>query len=157
MSAKKRVPDGDPILFTFFNEIGIIDQLARARLDRALPDELRASHFIVLNHLVRMGDGKSPVALARAFQVTKGAITNTLQRLEARGLIALSADPDDGRGKRVTLTAAGRRMRDQSILQLWPAFADLAPVATAAEIEAVLPLLRRIREHLDRARDRDPA
>lgn len=157
MSAKKRVPDGDPILFTFFNEIGIIDQLARARLDRGLPDELRASHFIVLNHLVRMGDGKSPVALARAFQVTKGAITNTLQRLEARGLIALSADPDDGRGKRVTLTAAGRRMRDQSILQLWPAFADLAPVATAAEIEAVLPLLRRIREHLDRARDRDPA
>jgi len=157
VSAKKRVPDGDPILFTFFNEIGIIDQLARARLDRALPDELRASHFIVLNHLVRMGDGKSPVALARAFQVTKGAITNTLQRLEARGLIALSADPDDGRGKRVTLTAAGRRMRDQSILQLWPAFADLAPVATAAEIEAVLPLLRRIREHLDRARDRDPA
>jgi len=157
VSAKKRGPDGDPILFTFFNEIGIIDQLARARLDRALPDELRASHFIVLNHLVRMGDGKSPVALARAFQVTKGAITNTLQRLEARGLIALSADPDDGRGKRVTLTAAGRRMRDQSILQLWPAFADLAPVATAAEIEAVLPLLRRIREHLDRARDRDPA
>ncbi|MBM3533815.1 MAG: MarR family transcriptional regulator [Alphaproteobacteria bacterium] len=145
------------MLFTFFNEIGIIDQLARARLDRGLPDELRASHFIVLNHLVRMGDGKSPVALARAFQVTKGAITNTLQRLEARGLIALSADPDDGRGKRVTLTAAGRRMRDQSILQLWPAFADLAPVATAAEIEAVLPLLRRIREHLDRARDRDPA
>ena len=156
MNAKKRAPDGDPVLFTLFNEIGIIDQLARARLERALPDGLRAPHFIVLNHLVRLGDGKSPVALARAFQVTKGAITNTLQRLEARGLVALSADPDDGRAKRVTLTAAGRRMREQAIAQLGPAFADLGPVASPAEIEAALPFLRRIRAHLDRARDRDP-
>lgn len=155
MSTRKQGPGGDPVLFAFFNEIGIIDQLAQHRLKRALPDGLRTPHFIVLNHLARLGDGKSPVVLARAFQVTKGAMTNTLQRLEARGLIALAPDPSDGRAKRVMLTAAGRRMRDQAIAALSPVFADLDAVATAAEIEAALPFLRRIRAHLDRARDDD--
>jgi DNA-binding MarR family transcriptional regulator len=157
VSIKNRTPEGDPVLFAFFNEIGIIDQLAQARLERALPDGLRAPHFIVLNHLVRLGDDKSPARLARAFQVTKGAMTNTLQRLEARGLIALSADPEDGRGKRVMLTAAGRSMRDQAIAALGPVFADLGAVITTEEVEASLPFLRRIRAHLDRSRDEEEA
>ena len=155
MSTGKQGRDGDPALFAFFNEIGIIDQLAQNRLKRALPDGLRTPHFIVLNHLVRLGDGKSPVILARAFQVTKGAMTNTLRRLETRGLIAVVPDPSDGRAKRVMLTAGGRRMRDRAITALGPVFADLGAVATAAEIESALHLLRRVRAHLDRARDGD--
>lgn len=153
MSTTTRGRDGDPALFAFFNEVGIIDQLAQHRLRRALPDGLKTPHFIVLNHLVRLGDGKSPVSLARAFQVTKGAMTNTLQRLEARGLVALAPDPTDGRAKRVMLTAAGRRMRDSAVATLGPVFADLGAVVTAAEIEAALPFLRRVRAHLDRARN----
>jgi DNA-binding MarR family transcriptional regulator len=36
-----------------------------------------ASQFKVLNHLVRLGDGTTPAKLAKAFQITKGAMTNT--------------------------------------------------------------------------------
>ena len=77
-------PTKDPISFRFFTEIGIIEQLARNRLERGLPDGLKISQFSVLNHLVRLGGEWSPARLARAFQVTKGAMTNTLQRLEKR-------------------------------------------------------------------------
>ena len=45
----------DPELFLFFTEIGIIEQLARNRLESVLPDNMRMSHFVLLNHLVRLG------------------------------------------------------------------------------------------------------
>ncbi|MCA3332541.1 MAG: MarR family transcriptional regulator [Roseomonas sp.] len=83
----------DPPTFQLLNEIAIIEQLARNTLERTLPDRLRQPHFAVLNHLVRRGDGASPGALARAFQTAKAAMTNTLHRLEARGLIRVEADP----------------------------------------------------------------
>ena len=86
----------DPLIFRFFTEIGIIEQLARARLERALPDGMKISQFAVLNHLVRLPGKWSPARLASAFQVTRAAMTNTLQRLESRGLIKIEADPGDG-------------------------------------------------------------
>ena len=48
---------------------------------------LKMSHFILLNHLVRLGGKWSPARLAAALQVTKAAVTNNLKRLEARGLV----------------------------------------------------------------------
>ena len=105
----------DPPAFVLLNEIGIIEQLARTRFEALQPDGLLLPHFTLLNHLVRVGDGRSPVAIARALQLAKGAITNTLQRLEARGLVRVEPDPEDGRGKRVFLTAAGRRRRDAAV------------------------------------------
>ena len=77
--------EGGPVIFHVFNEIGIIEQLARNVFEQVLPDGLKVSQFSILNHFVRLGDDKNPVDLARAFQVTKGAMTNTLQRLEGRG------------------------------------------------------------------------
>lgn len=148
--AEKPQP-ADPALFTFFNEIGIIAQLARNRFERALPDGLRLAQFSVLNHMARLGDGRSPLALARAFQVTKGAMTNTLRRLEARGLIRVVPDAADGRGKRVLLTEKGRRVREACIAGAFPAFARFAPRAEA--MAAALPFLQSLRAELDAARD----
>jgi len=142
----------DPPSFQLLTEIGIIEQLARNALERALPDGLRAPHFTVLNHLVRLGDGTSPGALARAFQTAKAAMTNTLQRLEARGLIRLEADPKDGRAKRVFLTDAGREMRERAIVAVGPGLAAIGRVLSDAEIADLLPPLRRLRAHLDAAR-----
>ena len=48
-------PTEDPLAFRLFTEIGIIEQLARNRLERGLPDGLKVSQFGVLNHLVRLG------------------------------------------------------------------------------------------------------
>lgn len=146
-----RSPD-DPVAFQLLTEIGIIDQLGRARLEAVLPDGLLAPHFGVLNHLVRLGDDTSPGDLARTFQVAKGTMTNTLQRLEARGLIELVPDPDDRRGKRVMLTDAGRDMR-QRAMEAALAEAEVIRASVPEEdLQAALLLLRRLRLALDENR-----
>lgn len=146
-------PSDDPPLFTFFNEIGIIEQLSRAAFEEVLPAGLRVSQFSVLNHLARLGDGKKPSDLANAFQVTKGAMTNTLTKLENRALVKVKADPKDGRGKQVFLTVKGRRARDQSIKALKPVLAELQEVFSARDFQSALPFLQDLRAHLDAARD----
>ncbi len=148
-------PPQDPPLFALLNEIGIIEQLARHRFEAAQPDGLRLSHFALLNHLIRVGDGATPARIARAFQLTKGAITNTVQRLEEAGLVRVEPDPEDGRGRRIWLTPAGRARRQAAVRGATEAFAGLLADLPPGLEEQVLPALRRLREALDRARDRD--
>ena len=142
----------DPLLFRFLNEVGIIDQLARAKVESVLPDGLKMSQFIVLNHLVRLGGDWSPARLANAFQVTKGAITNTLQRLESRGLVKVKSDPRDGRGKLVSLTPAGRNIRNQCVRSITPLFVELEAKFGEKRLEKALPLLEDVRKYLDEHR-----
>jgi DNA-binding MarR family transcriptional regulator len=80
-------------------------------------------------------------------------MTNTLHRLEARGFIRVEGDPKDGRGKRVFLTDAGRAMRERAIAAVGPQMAAIGGVLSEAEIAEILPHLRRLRAHLDAARD----
>lgn len=145
--------DDDPLMFSFFNEIGIIDQLAGSVLERALSGGLRMAHFVVLNHFVRLGGSRSPAELARAFQVTRGAMTNTIRRLQARRLVAVTPDPDDGRAKRVAITAAGRRVRDQAVGAIGAPMGLLEARFGADRFRDALPFLRQLRAHLDAARD----
>ena len=144
--------DPDPLLFRFFNEVGIIDQLARAKLESVLPDGLKISQFIALNHLVRLGGNWSPARLANAFQVMKGAITNTLKRLELRGLVNAVADPGDGRGKLVRLTAAGRDMREQCVRSIGPVLIDLEAKFSEKRFAKALPLQEEGRRYIDERR-----
>lgn len=142
-------PPDDPIAFRLFTEIGIIEQLVRNRLERSLPDDLKMSQFVVLNHLVRLGGEWNPARLASAFQVTKGAMTNTLQRLEKRGLLRVVADPNDGRGKLVSITEAGRKMRAVCLECIGPLLTDLSKVLSEAEYSLALPILEKVRRYLD--------
>jgi DNA-binding MarR family transcriptional regulator len=144
--------EAGPIAFELLTEVGIIDQLATARLEAVLPDGLLAPHFGVLNHLARLGDGVSPVVLSRAFQVAKPTMTNTLQRLEARGFIQLVPDPADRRGKRVLLTDAGRNMRDNAVTAAVAQATDLRAHIGDDELAEILPTLRRLRAALDATR-----
>lgn len=145
-----------PPLAEFFNEIGIIAQLSSAAFDRVLPEGLTRSQFSVLNHFVRLGGPRSLVALARSFQVTKGAMTNTASKLAAKGLITISPDPKDGRGKLVDITEEGRAMRERALAKLGPLLGKLAEGVDVSEIERMIEPLRRIRRWLDENRDIDP-
>lgn len=143
-------------LFSLTREIAIIEQLTRHELERVLPDGLLQPHFAVLLHLRSVGDGRSPLRIARAMQVVKGAMTNTLQRLEARGLVRVEPDPTDGRAKRVFITAAGVALIDQSAQAVAPVFQKMSEVLSEEEVATILPLLLRLRQHLDAARDVAP-
>ncbi len=141
------------LLFEAFNEIGIIAQLSRAMFEARLPQGMILPHFSVLNHLIRVEDGRTPLALARAFQVPKTTMTHTLAGLERQGLVDIRPHPKDGRSKTVWLTEAGRRFRDAAIAGLGPDLAALEGAFGAAEAQAVLPALRALRQRLDAMRD----
>ncbi len=141
------------LYFTFFNEIGIIEQLSRALFEARLPDGFLISHFAVLNHLIRVRDGQTPLALARAFQVPKTTMTHTLSGLESHGLIDMRPNPEDGRSKCVWLTEAGRDFRNDAIAGMAPDLAGFAEEFPPDRIEDLVPRLVAIRAFLDAARD----
>jgi DNA-binding MarR family transcriptional regulator len=141
------------LLFEFFNEVGIIEQLSRSQFERVMPKGMSLAGFSLLNHFVRLDKvNESPARLAAAFQVTKGAMTNTLQRLEALGLIAIVQDPQDGRAKLVSITPAGRDMRDTCLSNLAPKLRQIAAVVDIDDLAVALPRLTAIREILDASR-----
>ena len=141
------------LAFQFFNEVGIIQQLSTALFNKRLPDGLHVSHFSILNHMMRLGDGKTPLSLAEAFQVTKGTMTHTLAGLTKRGLIRLEPNTADGRSKLVFLTDEGRAFHKVAIESLGPMFAMVETQIDFDKLIEVLPLLREVREILDNNRD----
>ena len=141
----------DPI-FAVFNEIGIIEQLSRALMEARLPKGLILPHFAVVNHLTRLGDGRTPLSIASAFQVPKTTMTHTLAGLEKHGLIEMRPNPEDGRSKTVHLTDAGRTFRQDAIDAFSPDIALMLETIPASEFAKLLPILTRIREYLDENR-----
>ncbi len=141
-----------PDVFRFFNEVGIIEQLTRNRLERRLPHGLKLSQFTLLNHLMRLGGEWAPARLARAFQVTKGAMTNTIQRLQALGFVEVLPDPADRRGKRVRITAAGRTAHADALVALGPDLATIEGALGRAGFAAAIPFLVEVRSYLDENR-----
>ncbi|HYE44745.1 MAG TPA: MarR family transcriptional regulator [Caulobacter sp.] len=133
-------------------EIGIIAQLSNAALERSLPAGMSAAQFGVLSHFTRRGGAESPARLAAAFQVTKGAMTNTLQRLEAQGFVAIEGDEADGRKKRVSLTLAGAQAYEAGLQALRPRMEGLREAFTDAEFAAALPFLKALRAWMDENR-----
>lgn len=135
------------------NELAIIDQLLSATGERALAREgLNIAQFGVLNHFVRLGGERTPVELARAFQITKAAMTNTVQRLHAMGLIDIVPHPQDGRSKLVRLNAKGARAHAQALTALKPELERLSKGVGIATLSEVLPYLRTMRVWLDNNR-----
>ncbi len=139
--------------FRLFTEIGIIAQLATTKFEAVMPDGMTIAQFSILNHFVRLGGERSPNELARAFQVTKGTMTSTLQRLEARACIVVRPDPHDGRGKLVAITPEGVRVREAAIHALRPFFSELNTHAMASSFPQLLEQLGLLRQFLDSERD----
>ena len=145
----------DPIAFRVMNEIGIIDQLGTTVFERSMPHGLTMPQFIVLNHFVRLGGDRSPLALAGAMQVSKATMSSTLHRLEAKGFITSAPDPNDGRAKRIAITLLGRRAREDAIRAIGPELTEMETVIGRGPMEAALPFLVALRSFLDSRRNRD--
>lgn len=146
------------LYFRFFNEIGIIHQLATTILETHLPDGLLAPHFAVLNHLARLHDGpadagRTPLAMARAFQTPKTTMTHQVGVLARHGLVTLAPNPEDGRSKLVRLTPAGHGLRGRIIAEVGALAEGWSEAFDPYEIAAAIPVLERIRIHLDAERE----
>ena len=139
----------DPLTVALFSEMFMADQLSRARIAKALPKEMELSHFSVLNHLARAGDERTPGQLARAFHVTRGAMTNTITRLERFGWVHVRPDWDDARRKQVAISPSGRAARDQALAAIAPMLSKAVSEIGADRVRAALPVLREIRRRFE--------
>ena len=138
-----------PLAIALFSELLTADQLVRNRLSRVLPKGMEISHFSVLNHLARAGGERSPAQLAKSFHVTRGAMTNTLSKLEWAGYVHIRPDWDDARRKMVAISPAGRQARDAALAAISPMISDLAEELGEEKVRAILPILRELRLKLE--------
>jgi DNA-binding MarR family transcriptional regulator len=139
------VPEIERLAAALFSEMLAADQLARARVSRALPKGMELSHFAVLNFLAQSREERSPAELARAFRVTRGAMSNTLARLEWAGHVHVRPDWEDARRKRVALSDAGRGARDGALAAIQPVMLEAVGGLEPERLRAALSVLRELR------------
>jgi DNA-binding MarR family transcriptional regulator len=133
---------------TLFSEILTNEQLVRNRLSRVLPKGMEISHFSVLNYLARVGEEKTPAQLAKTFYVTRGAMTNTLSKLEWAGYIHIRPDWDDARRKMITISPAGKQAREAAISAITPVISEVVQELGEGKVRSALPVLRELRSKL---------
>lgn len=141
-------PSLHSLAVTLFSEVLTNEQLIRSRLSKVLPKGMEISHFSVLNHLARAGDERSPAQLAKNFHVTRGAMTNTINKLEWAGYVHVRPDWDDARRKMVAISPAGKRARDAAISAIMPLVSEVVGELGEDKVRATLPVLRELRAKL---------
>ncbi|MCU0899687.1 MAG: MarR family transcriptional regulator [Cypionkella sp.] len=139
----------EEIAVALFGELFMADQLARNRISKVLPKGMELSHFGVLNHLARLNEERTPAQLARSFHVTRGAMTNTLAKLEWAGHIHIRPDWDDARRKFVAISPSGRAARDAAVQAVAPLIGEVVQSLGADRVKALVPVLREMRTRLE--------
>lgn len=135
---------------TLFSEILAVDQLARSSVARALPKGMELSHFSVLNHLAHTNAERSPAQLAKTFHLTRGAMTNTLSKLEWAGWVHVRPDWEDARRKMVAISPSGIAARDAAVTAIAPVIAQVVDTVGADKVRIALPVLREMRVQLSK-------
>ncbi|MGA1180592.1 MAG: MarR family winged helix-turn-helix transcriptional regulator [Marivivens sp.] len=133
---------------SLFSEILTVDQLARMNVAKALPKGMELSHFSVLNHLAHVGGEKTPAQLAKTFHLTRGAMTNTLGKLEWAGWVHIRPDWEDARRKLVSISPTGIAARDAALAAITPVIAEVVEQIGAEKVRQALPVLREMRKRL---------
>ncbi|GAB2649489.1 MarR family winged helix-turn-helix transcriptional regulator [Kribbella swartbergensis] len=153
---REQRPDLDASPMGLVGRVARLNQLFDAELRRnfARYDLDRAS-FDVLATLRRSNAEHSltPAGLMRSSMVTSGAISQRLDRLEARGLVTRTPSETDGRGVRVTLTDEGLRLVDRVLPAHIETENRLLTGLSQAEREQFVDLLRTLLESLGDKKD----
>lgn len=134
-----------------------VTRLARhldlARRQAFAEHSLEPWEFDVLSALRRAGAPYelSPGRLLRETMVTSGTMTNRVDRLRSKGLVARSPDPDDRRGVLVRLTDSGRVRVDAALEGLLAREQVLVARLSQRDTERLANLLRTVVTPFDRS------
>jgi len=127
-----------------------VSRLARhldiARREAFAVNDLEPGEFDVLAALRRTGKpyALTPSALISQNLVTSGTMTNRIDRLESKNLVARMPDPTDGRGVLVQLTQAGKTAVDRALDELLTREKSLLATISKADREKLASVLRDI-------------
>jgi DNA-binding MarR family transcriptional regulator len=134
-----------------------VSRLARhldlARREAFETHDLEPWEFDVLAALRREGAPYtlSPGRLLQVTLVTSGTMTNRIDRLEAKGLVARVPDPNDGRGVQVVLTTDGRTRVDDALTDLLAHEREILSALPPGDRDELADLLRRLTLPFDTA------
>jgi MarR family 2-MHQ and catechol resistance regulon transcriptional repressor len=107
------------------------------------PLGLGPSDFAILELLLHRG--QQPVnAIGRRVDLTSGAITSAVDRLEAQGLVVRTADPDDRRTRFVSLTPKGAARIREVFGVHKRAMESATRGLTASERETLINLVKKL-------------
>ena len=107
---------------------------------RLRENRLSLAQFDVIAQ-IGASEGLTQKELADRLVVTQGNVTQLLQKLERRRLVLR---PQSGRCNRLSLTSAGRQLRDSLVPGQEQAIARLFGRLSDAELETLSRLLRKI-------------
>ncbi len=156
---RDRLPELDLAVEGIVDRINGLNRRFHRTLELTLADQgLTVEEWSVMNKLHQAGPSfsLSPGQLARRLELTSGAMTARLDRLEEAGLVRRSPDPDDRRGLKIGLTDAGRRKYQEAIGAQAEKEAFVAAALTDQEKDELNALLRRLMLQFERNVDPQP-
>lgn len=149
----ERRPDWDVTGMAVLGRVARLERLAERRRGEVLrPLGLSDNDIDVLAALWRHPEGLRPRDLRATMMIGTGTLTPILDRLQGRGLLQRTPDPDDRRGRVLTLTDEGRGLVEDAVpalLAVENEMLDILDGATRHQLEAVLRTLLRANEPAD--------
>ena len=155
----ERLPMLDPEVEGLVDRIGGLSRRFHRALDETLAEfGLDYAEWKLLGILSREGDTyrSSPSKLARLMELSSGAMTNRLDRLEQAGLVRRLPDPNDRRGVQVELTDQGKQLYEDAIGVQGRKEAFFAAALTKSEQKQLNGLLRKLMVEFERAEGGPP-
>jgi DNA-binding MarR family transcriptional regulator len=143
----REIPDLDPVTEGIVERIHILAHDFNVSSEQTLHEfALDRRSFKLLSRLRSFGPPyqRSAGMLANDIQLSSGAMTNRLDRMEAAGLIRRLPDPNDRRGTLVEPTATGHAAWDQAVGTQARREALIAGVLTEKERDQLHGLLRKL-------------
>lgn len=109
---------------------------------QAVAAGLPAVQWTILQYLRQANRySNTPQALGEYLGLTKGTVSQSLKRLEARGWVKRTADVRDGRVVRLAPTRGGLKQLDDSVEAEWHTAAAGLPAAERSAAESALTQL----------------
>jgi len=148
MNDARHEPDEPQIEFSTLDELfGFRLRLAQVRLFQHFRDNLAAFEITPgqagLLILTRDNPGVSQSRLARAVNVERATLGQTLESLVARGLVVRERNDSDRRAYALRLSEKGERFVDQLIPAIRAHEAEVASSLTPSEFERLRSLLKK--------------
>jgi DNA-binding MarR family transcriptional regulator len=157
---RDRLPMLDPEVEGIVDRIGGLHRRFQRAMDETLDEfNLDYSEYKLLGRLLnKKGEPyrSSPGKLAKMMELSSGAMTNRLDRLEKAGLLRRLPDPDDRRGILVELTPEGKQVYEDAIGVQGRKESLVASALSVPEKKQLNGLLRRMMIEFERAEGGPP-
>src|SRR5438309_10027910 len=141
-AARRKAPDasGTRLWLGLMKAHRVLERLATQSIESL---DVCLSDFGVMELLLHKGP--QPVnEIGRRIELTSGAITTAVDRLESRGLVTREADPGDRRARIVRLTAAGKENAARIFAGHKAAMESAASGRSKTERATLIELLKKL-------------